>query len=142
VVLQDETRGEVVRDRNLQYDASGKILLVPQPSDDPNDPLNWPLWRRDLITCILSLLSVIAATLSPLLAADTVSLAIYFRRTFTDMALLTGYHLLGVGLAGFMFVPSARIWGKRHAYSTSRNEGCYLVAQKDADLVQFWGPSS
>jgi len=32
------------------------------------------------------------------------------------MALLTGYHLLGVGFAGFLFVPSARIWGKRHLY--------------------------
>jgi MFS family permease len=32
------------------------------------------------------------------------------------MALLTGYHLLGVGIAGFLFVPSARIWGKRHVY--------------------------
>lgn len=25
------------------------IILVPQPSDDSNDPLNWPLWSRDLI---------------------------------------------------------------------------------------------
>lgn len=32
---------EVVMDPNLKYDTSGKtpILLVPQPSDDPNDPL-------------------------------------------------------------------------------------------------------
>lgn len=30
--------------------------------------------------------------------------------------MLTGYHLLGVGIAGFLFVPSARIWGKRHVY--------------------------
>lgn len=77
---------------------------------------NWPLWKRDCIVAILSLQSVIAATLSPLLAADTVSLAIYFTRSLTDMALLTGYHLLGVGFAGFLFVPSARIWGKRHLY--------------------------
>lgn len=69
-----------------------------------------------MIIIILSLLSVIAATLSPLLAANTVSLAIHFERSLTDMALLTGYHLLGVGLAGFLFVPSARIWGKRHLY--------------------------
>jgi MFS family permease len=61
-------------------------------------------------------LSVIAATLSPLLAANTVSLAIHFKRSLTDMALATGYHLLGVGIAGFLFVPSARIWGKRHLY--------------------------
>ncbi|KAF2255351.1 MFS transporter-like protein [Trematosphaeria pertusa] len=119
-VLEDVSRRQVehavARDASLKYDKTGKILLVPQPSDDPNDPLNWPLWKRDLIVAILSLLSVIAATLSPLLAADTVSLAIYFQRTFTEMALLTGYHLLGVGLAGFLFVPSARIWGKRHLY--------------------------
>ena len=32
--------------------ASGKdadVILIPQPSNDPNDPLNWPLWQRDLI---------------------------------------------------------------------------------------------
>jgi hypothetical protein len=22
------------------------ILLIPQPSDDPNDPLNWPQWKK------------------------------------------------------------------------------------------------
>ncbi|KAF2645758.1 MFS transporter-like protein [Massarina eburnea CBS 473.64] len=117
-VLQAESlRAEgVERDSRLKYDRSGRVLLVPQPSDDPNDPLNWPLWKRDSITAILSLFSVLAATLSPLLAADTASLAFYFGRTFTEMALLTGYHLLGVGLAGFLFVPSARIWGKRHLY--------------------------
>lgn len=32
------------------------------------------------------------------------------------MALLTGYHLCGVGVAGFLFVASARVWGKRHLY--------------------------
>lgn len=24
------------------------IVLVPQPSNDLNDPLRWPLWQRDL----------------------------------------------------------------------------------------------
>jgi MFS family permease len=132
-VLQDGRLAEesaLARDPSLKYDITGKILLVPQPSDDPNDPLNWPRWKRDTITAILSFLSVIAATLSPLLAADTVSLAIYFRRTFTDMALLTGYHLLGVGLAGFLFVPSARIWGKRH---------CYLLGTIIVIFSSAWG---
>lgn len=92
------------------------------------DPLNYPLWRRDLITSILCLASVIASTLSPLLAANTLSMVLYYnspaspgdprppQRSFTDVALLTGYHLLGVGVAGFVFVASARIWGKRHLY--------------------------
>jgi len=25
------------------------IVLIPQPSSDLNDSLNWPLWQRDLI---------------------------------------------------------------------------------------------
>ncbi|KAL9614753.1 MAG: hypothetical protein Q9167_000744 [Letrouitia subvulpina] len=103
---------------NLKYNRNGLIpvVLVPQPSDDPNDPLNWPLWKRDVILVILSTISVIASTLSPLLAANTVTLSLIFGRDFTQVALLTGYHLLGVGVAGFIFVASARIWGKRHLY--------------------------
>ncbi|KAI1907053.1 hypothetical protein LOZ53_002036 [Ophidiomyces ophidiicola] len=102
----------------LKYDRSGPvpIILVPQPSDDPNDPLNWPLWRRDLILAILSIVSVICTTTSPLMAANTVTTAVEFSRTFTDIALLTGYHLCAVGIAGFLFVPTARIWGKRHLF--------------------------
>lgn len=77
---------------------------------------NWPLWKRDAILTILSLVSVIAATTSPLLAANTVTIAILFTRSLTDAALLTGYHLAGVGVAGFLFVASARVWGKRHLF--------------------------
>lgn len=65
---------------------------------------------------MLSLLAVLASTLSSLLAANTLTISLYFGHTFTDVALLTGYHLLGVAVAGFLFVPSARVWGKRHAY--------------------------
>ncbi len=61
-------------------------------------------------------MSVLASTLSPLLAANTLTLTLYFETPFTKIALLTGYHLLGVGVAGFVFVASARVWGKRHLY--------------------------
>ncbi|KAI9800557.1 MAG: hypothetical protein M1833_003215 [Piccolia ochrophora] len=98
----------------LKYDK--KTILVPQPSDDPNDPLNWPLWKRDTILVILCAISVMAAALSPILAANTLTLSLYFVHDFTDVALLTGYHLCGVGVAGVLFVASARVWGKRHLY--------------------------
>lgn len=57
-----------------------------------------------------------AGALSSLLAANTLTLFRYFRRDFTDIAMLTGYHLCGVGVAGALFVASARVWGKRHLY--------------------------
>ncbi|KAL0936542.1 major facilitator superfamily transporter [Colletotrichum truncatum] len=91
-------------------------LQIPQPSDDPNDPLNWPLWKRDLITFVLSITAIFATALGPILAANTVTIALLFRKSFTDIALLTGYFLLGVGAAAIFFVPSGRVWGKRHLF--------------------------
>jgi hypothetical protein len=120
--FDDPERPQYAADGNgtstLKTDNSGPvpIILVPQPSDDPNDPLNWPLWKRDLITFILSITAIFATALGPILAANTVTLVISLRVTFTRVALLTGYFLLGVGVAGFFFVPSSRIWGKRHLF--------------------------
>ncbi|CEN61558.1 hypothetical protein ASPCAL08212 [Aspergillus calidoustus] len=103
---------------HLKYDRSGSvpILLVPQPSDDPNDPLNWPLWKRDLTLFALSLVAVFCATTSSVMAANTVTLSRYYRKSFMSVALLTGYHLCGTGIAGILIVPTARVWGKRHLF--------------------------
>jgi len=93
------------------------IILVPQPSDDPEDPLNWPLWQRDLATFLLCMLSVMASTLSPLMAANTLTMIQWYGGISpTDAALLTGWHLFGVGISGFIFVAMARVWGKRHLF--------------------------
>ncbi|KAH6635609.1 major facilitator superfamily domain-containing protein [Chaetomium sp. MPI-SDFR-AT-0129] len=103
---------------HLKCDTSGPvpIILVPQPSDDPNDPLNWPLWKRDLITFILSFVAILATCLGPILAANTLTLTLHYSVPFTKVADLTGWYLLGVGIAAFIFVPSGRIWGKRHLF--------------------------
>ncbi|KAB8070222.1 major facilitator superfamily domain-containing protein [Aspergillus leporis] len=103
---------------NLKFDRSGTtpILLVPQPSDDPNDPLNWPLWKRDVSLLVLSFVAVLCATTSSLMAANTVTIALHYKKSFTSVALLTGYHLCGVGVAGILIVPTARVWGKRHLF--------------------------
>jgi hypothetical protein len=29
-----------------RFKERNKVVLVPQPSGDPNDPLNWPNWKR------------------------------------------------------------------------------------------------
>jgi MFS family permease len=121
-ILEDQTPSTTDHERRqsrhfgLKTDPTGQIVLVPQPSDDPNDPLNWPWWRRDIILCIISLMAVIASTYSPLLASDTLMLSLFFKTKFTSIALLTGYNLLGVGVGGLLFVASSRIWGKRHAF--------------------------
>lgn len=74
------------------------------------------MWKRDIIITILSVTSVFATALGPILAANTLTLSFQYGVEFTLIALLTGYFLLGVGVAGILFVASARIWGKRHLF--------------------------
>lgn len=50
------------------------------------------------------------------MAANTVTISLYYQKSFTSAALLTGYHLCGVGVAGVLFVPTARVWGRRHLF--------------------------
>ncbi|THC88186.1 hypothetical protein EYZ11_012367 [Aspergillus tanneri] len=50
------------------------------------------------------------------MAANTVTVALHYGKSFTSVALLTGYHLCGVGVAGILIVPTARVWGKRHLF--------------------------
>jgi hypothetical protein len=114
-------RMERIRNLSAQHTTSVRNSLtsrcqIPQPSDDPNDPLNWPLWKRDLITFILSMTAIFATALGPILAANTLTVSLWFQIPFGPIALLTGYFLLGVGVGGFFFVPSSRIWGKRHLF--------------------------
>ncbi|KAM3087908.1 hypothetical protein ACMFMG_001977 [Clarireedia jacksonii] len=42
-------------DPNLKK--AGSIVLIPQPSDSINDPLNWPTTRKNVIIWILSFAS-------------------------------------------------------------------------------------
>jgi MFS family permease len=62
------------------------------------------------------MISIFATALGPILAANTLTLSLHYALPFTNIALLTGYFLLGVGVAGIFFVPSARIYGKRHLF--------------------------
>lgn len=60
--------------------------------------------------------AIFATSLGSILAANTMVMTALFTTTFTKVALMTGYFLLGVGAAAVFFVPSARVWGKRHAF--------------------------
>lgn len=122
--------------RQLKCDTSGPqpIILVPQPSDDPNDPLNWPLWRRDLILFVLSVTAIFATALGPILAANTLTMSIWvYQRQFTQIALLTGWFLFGAGFATIFMVASAKVWGKRHLF---------LIGVVTVTLSSVWAGAS
>lgn len=95
----------------------GDIVLIPQPSDDPNDPLNWSNTWKLSILAILGLSLAITNALGPMLTPGLVVIA---KKYHVDHDLADGM-MLGLlafctGFATFFVAAGADIWGKRSFY--------------------------
>ncbi len=51
--LLDASLGHAVT-RHLKTTKDGATILIPQPSDDPNDPLNWSQAKKNAILMVIS----------------------------------------------------------------------------------------
>lgn len=94
----------------------GKIILDPQPSDAPNDPLNWPVLRRDLALFSLGFYSMIGGGMTPILAAGFGQVAGDLGVTVPQVALTTGLYMAGLGVGSVLLSPTAILFGKRPVY--------------------------
>ncbi|KAL2205516.1 MFS general substrate transporter [Sarocladium strictum] len=108
--------GEAGGGRNLKH-AKGKnshIVLVPQPSDDPNDPLNWSDLKRNLVLAVIFLgTGMVGVVPGPILNAGIVQIAMDLKVTFTDIAKLSGYLTLALGAVSPIVSAVSRKYGKR-----------------------------
>ncbi|KAI0447686.1 hypothetical protein F4803DRAFT_272949 [Xylaria telfairii] len=107
--------------RNLKYGVGkfARVELSPQPSEDPNDPLNWPLWKRNLnFFALLSVVAVVGAMKTALISVHNV-IAVEEGVSYTDAVALTAVPLIVSAVAGMTSTIIARIWGKRPVYLVS-----------------------
>ncbi|KAJ9613284.1 hypothetical protein H2200_003226 [Cladophialophora chaetospira] len=118
----------------LKYDPTGKIILVPQPSDDPNDPLNWPRWRKEMFIIATIWGTACVGAIGPLLVAAYVQLAQEWNVSLSKFASGTNGGLI-VCLAGATVLTNvlAVKFGKRPIY---------LVTGVGLVLTVFWGSAA
>jgi hypothetical protein len=114
------------------------IVLAPQPSEDPNDPLNWSAWKKELCLVILVYGAMLnAATIGPLLNSSIVVIATDLNRSITDIVVISGYNLLAVGCTGYRS-------GEKHFNTLDPYTARFLggTANGRFSLSQLCSPSS
>ncbi|KAF2799630.1 MFS general substrate transporter [Melanomma pulvis-pyrius CBS 109.77] len=103
----------------LKYgkDKNSHIILVPQPTDDPNDPLNWTRIRKLALLATICFGGIImAGVYSALLNPGLGVIAADLDRSINDIAVLSSYQLLTAGAAGFFVAACSRKFGKRPVF--------------------------
>ncbi|KAL3476275.1 major facilitator superfamily domain-containing protein [Aspergillus californicus] len=115
--IQDWPPGTVLLDAER---TSGKdIILQPQPTNDPNDPLNWDLWRKYLnfaLTCLYVILT------TEFLCAATPTWGPMHEQLGFSWAVLNNSYALGCGFLGIgavILTPPALKFGRRPLYILS-----------------------
>lgn len=99
--------------------SDGKIILDPQPEDGPNDPLNWPTWRRDAALLSIGLYCMLGGGQTSILAAGFTNVAEDYGVPVAKVSLTTGLYMMGLGLGSVIASPTAILWGKRPVYLVS-----------------------
>ncbi|TWU72759.1 hypothetical protein ED733_002612 [Metarhizium rileyi] len=95
------------------------IELVPQPSDDPDDPLNWPRWRKDLNLVSLLVMVGLIGGMKTVFISTAGSLSTQYGVSNTAIGALTAGPLLISALTSLMSSITAKFYGKRPVYLVS-----------------------
>ncbi|KAI7502090.1 serine/threonine kinase 16 [Hortaea werneckii] len=125
--IEEELHTEILPGTEVMADVGshhfvkgGSHVLVPQPSDDPQDPLNWSKkWKG---FCISAACSVsFTQGFGPLALAPMFPYYIEdFNSDLADVVRFTGIAILVLGFSNFIWVPISTSYGRRPAYIFSQ----------------------
>ncbi|ORY68914.1 putative cycloheximide resistance protein [Pseudomassariella vexata] len=110
--FQDVPR-EILKHASDRYSS---VILVPQPSDSPNDPLNWPTWQKDAILVIVGLSAAVVGAYGPMLSPGFVEISAALGITINTLSQATAWVILLIGISLFIFNPLAKKYGRRPVY--------------------------
>ncbi|KAJ7207571.1 MFS general substrate transporter [Mycena pura] len=99
-------------DPDVKVDKHG-LPLIPQPSSDPSDPLNFPQWLKIAILLQVSFLVGLGPLNQAVINPAYVPLAAHFHKTTVVASYQTTIAIAFVGVGAFLWVPLANTYGRR-----------------------------
>ncbi|KAH7108811.1 major facilitator superfamily domain-containing protein [Dactylonectria macrodidyma] len=95
-------------------------VLIPQPSHDPHDPLNWKRsWKLSAIITVSTM--TFTQGFAPLALAPMFPYLIQdYQSTVGDVIQFTGVTILALGFSNFIWAPISSSFGRRPVYFVSQ----------------------
>lgn len=103
------------KEKPLKLDRNG-IPLSPQPSDHPDDPLNWPYWGKVYIALMVAGLGFIGQMGSALINPAYVLMSKDLHITVEQASYCTTVFILFSGIFPMFIVPFSNVYGRRIIY--------------------------
>ncbi|KAI9710722.1 MAG: hypothetical protein M1820_002555 [Bogoriella megaspora] len=116
---------EIVRTQAGGHEYEEKhVNLQPEPSPDPADPLNWPIWRKFTVLALMSLYAAVgnisSAVLSSALPNMVTAFAVFSPygpptgiEPFDQLTHLAAVNILFLGASNIFWVPLSNTFGRR-----------------------------
>ncbi|KAJ6451594.1 MFS general substrate transporter [Mycena sanguinolenta] len=99
-------------DQGTKLDKHG-LPLIPQPSSDPSDPLNFPQWLKIAILLQVSFIAGLGPLNQAVINPAYVPLAAHFHKTTVVASYQTTIAIAFAGIGSFLWVPLANTYGRR-----------------------------
>ncbi|KAK8053297.1 major facilitator superfamily transporter [Apiospora saccharicola] len=96
-----------------------EVKLWPRPSSDPNEPLNWPAWRKAVNFGLATGMTVAAFTLVTIQTVFWQQIAVDLHLTIPQLSNGNSVQLAGLATGCIFFVPFAVKYGRRPVYLVS-----------------------
>ncbi|KAI8724335.1 MFS domain-containing protein [Fusarium sp. LHS14.1] len=90
-----------------------EIVLVPQPSTSPADPLNMSRIRKELYFAALIYGTCVTGVVGPVLVPGFSIVAAAFQINLTQVTLLNGSLVMALGVSAYVCGPLITLWGRR-----------------------------
>mmetsp|Transcript_2 Transcript_2/g.2 ORF Transcript_2/g.2 Transcript_2/m.2 type:complete len:577 (+) Transcript_2:296-2026(+) len=125
--------------RPLKKNKKG-IILLPQPSDSPNDPLNWSTPRKMWHFFLLSFITGLTAAVSNDAGAAQDSLNEIYGISYDSMNTGAGVLFLFIGWSCIFFAPASSLYGRRITYLICLLAGClgsvwFALSKRTSDTI-------
>ncbi|OJD19750.1 hypothetical protein AJ78_00249 [Emergomyces pasteurianus Ep9510] len=128
---------------NVKHQNGGKsdIVLVPQPSNDPNDPLSWSKLRKEYHFWLLWIWGFLAAVCVNWVGPVWTQFTIDLKTTYFELSIASAFCFLFLGLGCVFLQPIAMKIGRRPVYifgSLLNLVGC-ILGRFQTTVQMLWG---